>query len=197
MLETREREERRAREMSPLLLARAPPAPAPAVSALRKGRREERPDCVCAQRKPGEPPGSEHRAELKSRKLKSSEEQAAAATQLLASCTRILELPRPPPLWWLVWTVRLLVCPPLWLDTAPVTLAEAEARPRELEKALASTPALEPRPRDRPPKLICASQQLEMVTTMIGMESAQKYILPLNHHQPQIVMLWYQRKKSN
>ena len=190
MLETREREERRAREMSPLLLARAPPAPAPAVSALRKGRREERPDCVCAQRKPGEPPGSEHRAELKSRKLKSSEEQAAAATQLLASCTRILELPRPP-LWWLVWKVRLLVCPPLWLDTAPVTLAEA--RPRELEKALASTLALEP----RPPKFICASQQLEMVTTMIGMESAQKYILPLNHHQPQIVMLWYQRKKSN
>ena len=76
MLETREREERRAREMSPLLLARAPPAPAPAVSALRKGRREERPDCVCAQRKPGEPPGSEHRDELKSWKLKSSEEQA-------------------------------------------------------------------------------------------------------------------------
>ena len=184
MLETREREERRAREMSPLLLARAPPAPAPAVSALRKGRREERPDFLCAQRKPGEPPGSEHRAELKSRKLKSSEEQAAAATQLLASCTRILELPRPPPLWWLVWTVRLLVCPPLWL---------AEARPRELEKALASTLALEP----RPPKFICASQQLEMVTTMSGMESAQKYILPLNHHQPQIVMLCCQRKKSN
>lgn len=188
MLETREREERRAREMSPLLLARAPPAPAPAVSALRKGRREERPDCLCAQRKPGEPPGSEHRAALNSRKLKSSEEQAAAATQLLASCTRILELA-----WRLVWKVRLLVCPPPWLDT----LAEAEARPRELEKALASTLALEPRPRARPPKFICASQQLEMVTTMIGIESAQKYILALNHHQPQIVMLWYQRKKSN
>ena len=184
MLETREREERRAREMSPLLLARAPPAPDPAVSALRKGRREERPDCLWAQRKPGEPPGSEHRAALNSRKLKSSEEQAAAATQLLASCTRILELA-----WRLVWKVRLLVCPPLWLDT----LAEAEARPRELEKALASTLALEP----RPPKFICASQQLEMVTTMIGIESAQKYILALNHHQPQIVMLWYQRKKSN
>ena len=117
---------------------------------------------------------------------KSSEEQAAAATQLLASCTRIRELA-----WRLVWKVRLLVCPPPWLDT----LAEAEARPRELEKALASTLALELR--DLPPKFICASQQLEMVTTMIGIESAQKYILALNHHQPQIVMLWYQRKKSN
>ena len=61
-------------------------------------------------------------------------------------------------------------------------MAALDQEEAELEKALASTLALEPRPRDRPPKFICASQQLEMVTTMIGIESAQKYILALNHH---------------